>query len=293
MSNTNVPNKLALVDQDLQLQTSHSDGRCSVNDIVQGSIANGRSIIGITDHAIGWDDGDEHCRFFMKAADFNSYLQDIHTAQEKYEAQGITILAGLEVEINFDGSMALAPGILEVIGSEANILQHIDYIIGVIHSESFTVSLGARANAMADSDKAALLVRNIEALIDHPNVLIWGHPFQAVHGHFIRDFTASESDRIRAKLRARQTPLLLEYNLNPTPRYEEWQAKSTHYESGLLVPNDDVFFENCAVESNCKFIVSTDAHDVAQTARLLSTTSVPEFINSKLAKVTDYLHAIR
>ena len=292
MSNTNALNGLAIADQDLQLQTFHSDGRCSVNDIVRGSIANGRRIIGITDHAIGWDDGDEHCRFFMKGSDFNRYLQDIHSAQAAYESQGITVLAGLEFEINFDGTMALAPGILEVIGLEANILQYVDYVIGVIHSESFTVSLGPRANAITDADKASLLVSNIEALIDHPNVLIWGHPFQAVHGHFMRDFTKSESEIIRAKLRSRQTPLLLEYNLNPAPRYEEWQGKSTHYESGLLVPNDVAFFKNCASEPDCRFIVSTDAHDVAQTARLHSTTSVPAFINNKLAKVTNYLHAV-
>lgn len=271
--------------QDLQLQTEHSDGRCSIDEIVQGSIAQGRTTIGITDHAIGWDDGDEHCRFFETAAEFESYLADIRLAKETYKAQGITVLAGLEVEIGLDGRMALAPGILEVIGSEANILQHIDYVIGVIHSESFTVSLEALGKSISDTEKSKLLLQNIAALIAHPDVLIWGHPFQVVHGHFLRDYTASERQSILASLRARTTPLLLEYNLNPTPRYEEWQGKSTHYETGRLIPNDEVLFTECIEQLNSQFVVSTDAHDVAQTARLNAETVVPAAIVNRIVYI--------
>ena len=267
--------------QDLQLQTNYSDGKVSIDQIIQGSIKNGRKIIGITDHAIGWDDGDEHARFFMTSRIFKNYLTDIAVAKKKYKAEGITILAGLEVEIGFDGHMALGEGILEMIGSEEHLLDHIDYVIGVIHSESYTVSLKRLNKAPMDEKNADLLVKNVLALIANPRVLIWGHPFQAVHGHYIRDFTPAEKKRILTGLKKRQIPLLLEYNLNPTPRYMEWNDKSTYYDQGVLVPNDMEFFGACARQGS-KFVISTDAHDVEQTARLTNRTMIPESINDKL-----------
>jgi histidinol phosphatase-like PHP family hydrolase len=268
-------------EQDLQLQTTYSDGKATIDQIVQGSIKNGRKIIGITDHAIGWDDGDEHARFFMTAREFKNYLDDISLAKEKYKADGVTVLAGLEVEIGFDGRMALGEGIIEVVGSEEHLLEHIDYVIGVIHSESFTVGLRQISKEPMDEKNAELLVNNVRALIANPRVLIWGHPFQAVHGHYLRDFTPAERKRILTRLKSRQTPLLLEYNLNPTPRYMEWNGKSTHYDKGTLVPNDMGFFEAC-LRQGSKFVISTDAHDVGQTARLTKQTLIPPSINDNL-----------
>jgi histidinol phosphatase-like PHP family hydrolase len=268
-------------EQDLQLQTNYSDGRATIDQIVQGSIRHGRKIIGITDHAIGWDEGDEHCVFFETARDFRRYLADIDAAKQKYQAAGVMVLAGLEVEIGLDGQMALGRGILEVIGNENNLSQYIDYVIGVIHSESFTVSLREVGKQPIDERYANLLVRNVQALIANPQVLVWGHPFQAVHGHYRRNFTTTERNKILASLKARKTPLLIEYNLNATPRYTEWGGKSTYYDNGELVPNDREFLEACRAQGS-EFVISTDAHDVAQTARLTPRTAIPAFISNHL-----------
>jgi histidinol phosphatase-like PHP family hydrolase len=271
--------------QDLQIQTNYSDGRNSVDELVRASVAHGRRIIGITDHAIGWDEGDEHCEFFMTAAKFKNYLAEIERARQHYESQGITILKGLEVEIGLDGHMALAPGILEVIGSENNLLKHIDYAIGVIHSESFTASLQQLGRPVSEEEKLAFLTQNIAALIANPQIRIWGHPFQVVHGHYIRHFTATEQAFILKQLHHRPD-LLIEYNLNPTPRYQEWQAKSTHYENGSLAPNDLTFLKRCA-DGGSRFVISTDAHDIAQTGRLTAAAKVPGFIRSRLVDFTE------
>jgi histidinol phosphatase-like PHP family hydrolase len=268
--------------QDLQLQTNYSDGRVTIDQIVQASITNGRKVIGITDHAIGWDEGDEHCVFFKTGQEFNNYLTDIEAAKTKYGVDGIVVLAGLEVEIGIDGHMELGQGILEVIGSEEHLSEYLDYIIGVIHSESFTVSLERIGKAPMDETNAKLLVKNVQALIANPQVLIWGHPFQAVHGHYLRNFTAEEREQILISLKTRKTPLLLEYNLNPTPRYTEWSGKSTHYESGKLLPNDDPFFEAC-LRQGSQFVVSTDAHDAEQTARMTSKTTIPASIKEHVS----------
>jgi histidinol phosphatase-like PHP family hydrolase len=279
------PDYLMFYNQDLQLQTEHSDGRCSIEEIVAASITNGRKIIGITDHAIGWNDGDEHCRFFMSDASFIKYLNEIKAAHDKYAAQGVSVLKGLEVEINLDGTMALADGIVDVIGSEDRIRDYVDYVIGVIHSESFTVSLAAMPKIRDQSHAEDLLMQNIAALIANPQVLIWGHPFQVVHGHYKRHYTESEQKFILKCLKQRIDPLLIEYNLNPTPRYMEWDGKSTYYENGQLTPNDINFLRRCA-EQGSEFVISTDAHDQVQTGRLNSKIVVPDFILSRLHYIT-------
>jgi histidinol phosphatase-like PHP family hydrolase len=271
--------------QDLQLQTEHSDGHCSIEEIVAASVANGRTIIGITDHAIGWDDGVEHCRFFMTAKTFKAYLNEIQFARTKYAAQGVNVLKGLEIEINIDGTMALAPGILAVIGTEDHVLDYIDYAIGVIHSESFTVSLTAVPNLADQAHAQALLMENIAALIANPQVLVWGHPFQVVHGHYRRHYTPEEQAFILECLKARTTPFLIEYNLNPTPRYMEWDGKSTLYENGELTTNDLDFLRVCAAQGS-KFVISTDAHDQMQTARLQPHTTIPDFILNRMQYIT-------
>ncbi len=269
--------------QDLQLQTNYSDGRSSVEDIVLASITNGRKIIGITDHAIGWNEGKENFNFFATGEEFKQYLSDIETAKKKYRHKGITVLTGLEVEIGFDGQMALADGILEVIGSEANLPQYVDYIIGVIHSESFTVSLQKIGKKLSKQEELAYLLKNIVALIANPNILIWGHPFQVVHGHYLRNFTNKERQSILSCLKKRPK-LLVEYNLNPYPRYDEWRNISNLYVKGELLPNDLAFFEQCA-QTGSKFVISTDAHDPEQTNRLSPTTSIPAFIEERVVYI--------
>lgn len=276
---------LMFYNQDLQLQTVHSDGRCSIDEIVAASITNERKIIGITDHAIGWDDGDEHSRFFTSDTMFLKYLNEIEAAHDKYAAQGVTVLKGLEVEINIDGTMALAEGIVDVIGSEDRICDYLDYVIGVIHSESFTVSLAALPTLRDQAHAQDLLMQNIAALIANPQILIWGHPFQVVHGHYKRHYMESEQKFILKCLKQRTEPLLIEYNLNPTPRYMEWNGKSTHYENGELSPNDINFLRRCA-EQGSKFVISTDAHDQTQTKRLHSKVVVPDFILNRLQYIT-------
>ena len=288
MSSQNIATRLIrsgqpkFYEQDLQLHTNYSDGRCTVEQMVRASIANGRKTIGITDHAIGWDEGDEHFKFFETGKKFELYLNDIHAAQKKYAGQGVKVLAGLEVEIGLDGQMSLAKGILEVVQSENNLLDYIDYVVGVIHSESFTVSLNELDKKSSRKEEPALLLKNIAALIANPKILIWGHPFQVVHGHYIRNFRTKERQYILSCLQKRGQELLVEHNLNPFPRYHEWGGKSTHYESGKLSPNDLKFFRDCA-DINTKFVVSTDAHDIQQTSRLNPATRIPKFIEERVA----------
>jgi histidinol phosphatase-like PHP family hydrolase len=276
-----VSKTMPFYEQDLQLQTTYSDGRSSIEEIVLGSIINGRKIVGITDHAIGWSEGTDDFDLFATGKEFENYLHDIETAKNKYREQGITVLAGLEVEIGLEGQMALAKGILEVVGSEANLSQCIDYAIGVIHSESFTVSLKEVGEKLSEQKTLDLLMKNIAGLISNPHILIWGHPFQVVHGHFRRDYTATERQAILSCLEHRHEPLHVEYNLNPYPRYEEWKGITNLYATGELVPNDLAFFEAC-VQLGSTFVVSTDAHDIEQTGRLNPATIVPESIKDRV-----------
>jgi histidinol phosphatase-like PHP family hydrolase len=129
------------------------------------------------------------------------------------------------------------------------------------------------------------LMKNMAALIANPQVLIWGHPFQTIHGHYLRNFNAEERKSVLSYLKMRTSPLFLEYNLNPRPRYDEWNGKSTLYETGELLPNDLSFFEQCIEQLGSKFVVSTDAHDVEQTSRLSPSTMIPTAIKNQIVIV--------
>jgi histidinol phosphatase-like PHP family hydrolase len=268
--------------QDLQLQTTYSDGRSSVEEIVLGSIANGRKIIGITDHAIGWCEEADNFDLFATGTEFEKYLHDIETAKKKYREQGVTVLAGLEVEVGLDGSLSLAPGILDVIGSADKLSNYVDYTLGVIHSESFTCSLQKTSEKPDESEKLKLLMQNIARLIASPQILIWGHPSQVIHGQYHRDFTPAERKTILKLLAQRTSPLYIEYNLNPFPRYVEWEGDLNRYVTRELEPNDLTFLKACATQGS-SFVVNTDAHDIEQTSRLNPSTVVPSFIADNIA----------
>jgi DNA polymerase (family 10) len=130
---------------DVHMHTVETDGKCSIEEMVEAARARGYKYMAITDHsknlafANGLDD---------KRAE--AHIKRIHKAAKKIE--GITVFAGIEVDILADGDLDLSDSVLE----------QMDLVIASVHSH-----FNQDAKHMTDR-----LLRAIE----NPNTSIIGHP---------------------------------------------------------------------------------------------------------------------
>jgi DNA polymerase (family 10) len=130
---------------DVHMHTVETDGRCTIEEMAEAAKARGYQYIAITDHsknlamANGLDD---------KRA--TEHIKRIHAANSKIE--GITILAGIEVDILADGSLDLSD----------DVLAQMDIVIASVHS--------------AFAQERTQMTERIVKAISNPNVSLLGHP---------------------------------------------------------------------------------------------------------------------
>jgi DNA polymerase (family X) len=127
------------------MHTVETDGRCTIDEMAQAAKERGYQYIAITDHsknlafANGLDDvrAEQHIRRIRAAND---------------EIDGITILAGIEVDILADGALDLSDSVLE----------QMDVVVASVHS-------------MFSQDPEQMTDRLLRA-ISNDNVSFLGHP---------------------------------------------------------------------------------------------------------------------
>jgi DNA polymerase (family 10) len=130
---------------DVHMHTVETDGRNTIQEMAAAASEHGYKYMAITDHsknlafANGLDD--------KRAVE---HIERIHTVNKSTE--GITIFAGIEVDILADGTLDLSDSVLE----------QMDLVIASVHSHF---------NQSAEEMTARLL-----KAIENPNLSIIGHP---------------------------------------------------------------------------------------------------------------------
>ncbi|MGM0413931.1 MAG: DNA polymerase/3'-5' exonuclease PolX [Bacillota bacterium] len=179
----NLPESVKLEDikGELHLHTKYSDGACSIEEMVEGAIAEGYQYIAITDHS-------ESLRIAsgLTVKDLEEQAEEIAEVQEKYP--DFKILSGIEVDILSDNSLDFSNQVLE----------KLDLVIGSIHS-GFTQS------------EAEINQRIITAM-ENPNVNIIAHPRGRLLGR--REAYPVDMDKIIKE--AARTGTALEINASPS-----------------------------------------------------------------------------
>lgn len=142
-----LPSLIELTDirGDLHSHTEWSDGRNTMDEMVETAISQGLEYLGITDHSAS--------STVANGLDQKRLLAQIdHVRNLNAQIDGITLLAGSEVDIRPNGSLDYPD----------DILAQLDVVIASIHSQ-FTLSEAAMTERMM-------------AAIENPYVKIIGHP---------------------------------------------------------------------------------------------------------------------
>lgn len=143
----NLPTLIELDDMkgDLHAHTEWSDGRNTMDEMIETAIEFGLDYFAITDHSASSS--------VANGLDYKRLLAQIkHVRDVDSQTEGITILAGSEVDIKRDGSLDFTD----------EILAQLDIVVASVHSH-FTIS------------EAEMTKRMISA-IENPYVNIIGHP---------------------------------------------------------------------------------------------------------------------
>src|SRR5207237_6007505 len=165
---------------DVHMHTVATDGRCSIEEMAEAARDRGYKYMAITDHsknlafANGLDD---------KRAE--AHIKKIRSAAKKME--GITIFAGIEVDILEDGELDLSDSVLE----------QMDIVIASVHSRF-------------EQDQQQMTDRLLRA-ISNPHVSLIGHP--TGRKLLIRQGYSFDCDKIFAA--AAQAGVAMEHNAYP------------------------------------------------------------------------------
>lgn len=130
---------------DLQMHSTWSDGKSSLEDMLEGCRERGYEYFAITDHgpSLAMTQG-------LDAGKARDQWEEINRLEEKYE--GIRILRGMEVDILKDGSLDM----------DEETLEKLDLVVASIHSHL----------DLAPPDQTERILRALE----HPRVNILAHP---------------------------------------------------------------------------------------------------------------------
>jgi len=163
---------------DLQMHTTASDGRHSIEEMARAARKMGYEYVAITDHskAVTVANG-------MDEARTRGHMRKIRAAK----VDGIRVLAGIEVDILKDGQLDLAD----------EVLAELDIVVASIHS-------------FMNLDRAAITERMLAA-IENPYVHIIGHPTGRIL--LRRDAMAYDMERILDA--ARRRGVAMECNAAP------------------------------------------------------------------------------
>lgn len=165
---------------DLHMHTTRSDGRDSIDGMVEAAIARGYEYVAITEHskALAMANG-------FDAARVRKSVGEIEAARRRHA--GITILHGLEVDILADGALDL----------DDETLALLDWVIVSIHSKF-------------DMTPEAATARAVRA-VSNPHVHAFGHPSGRLIGS--REGVPFDIDAVAAAAKAHG--VCLEINASP------------------------------------------------------------------------------
>lgn len=162
---------------ELHCHTKWSDGANNVEEMAKAAMEYGYEYLAITDHSppMGWG---------VKPQKFRQLIKEIRQVSEKL---GFPILAGIEVDINPDGSLHM----------DESILRQLDIVIASVHS----------AMKMNISE----MTKRIQKAMENPLVHVIGHPT----GRLINQRPPYEVDIAALIDKARETGVALEINGSP------------------------------------------------------------------------------
>ncbi|NQT02491.1 MAG: DNA polymerase/3'-5' exonuclease PolX [Planctomycetes bacterium] len=225
---------------DLHIHSRASDGNCSISELAEAAKKLGYKYICITDHSKS-----SAIANGLSAKRLARQIKEIRRLNEQIE--GITILAGSEVDILADSSLDF----------DNKLLAELDFVIASIHSGM----TGPRQKVTARTLKA----------MDNPHVRCIGHPT----GRLIGQREPMDLDIAAVIKHAAETHTALELNANP------WRLdlKDTHcrmaIEAGVkLVIGTDT--HNIAGLGLMGFGVATAARGWATKADILNTLETAE-----------------
>jgi DNA polymerase (family X) len=168
---------------DLHCHTVTSDGRNTVREMAEAARARGYEYLAFTDHSATHGFGND-----VSPDELRRQVERVGEANDSVE--GITLLAGSEVNVLPDGSLDY----------QDDLLAELDWVIASLHS-SFQ---------MPEREMTERMVR----AMDHPLVDAIGHPTGRLIGR--RDPYALDIERVIEA--AARTRTLLEINANPNRR---------------------------------------------------------------------------
>ncbi len=190
---------------DLHCHTTASDGLASIEEMAIAARDLGRRYLAITDHSAGHGFGND-----VPAGELLRQIERVREADARVE--GITILAGSEVNILQDGSLDY----------DDEVLEQLDWVVASVHTR-FQLGAGAMT---------ARIVRAIE----HPLVDALGHPT----GRLIARRPPYEVDMAAVIDAAVRTGTLLEINGAPDRRdLNEVHARAAADAGALVVIDSD------------------------------------------------------
>jgi DNA polymerase (family 10) len=165
---------------DLHMHTTHSDGRASVREMALAARDLGLEYVCITDHSATHGFGDD-----VQPDELREIIAEVRAVDE--ELEGITVLAGSEVNIGTDGSLDY----------DDELLEELDWVVASVHTAF-------------QSDPT----RRILAACEHPLVDVIAHPT----GRLIERRHAYDLDVDAVIDAARRTGTFLEINASPARR---------------------------------------------------------------------------
>jgi len=172
---------LADIKGDLQMHSTHSDGKNTMEEMVLKCIDLGYANMGFTDHF-----GNLYVANAVKEDGFNAYFDEILALKEKYKDK-IKVLAGAEVNVKPNGDLDFTQAYLE----------KLDFVVASVHS-SLKVDLKVATDRYLN-------------VLDNPVVTIIGHPT----GRIIGQRPGFEFNYVSVFQKSAEKGIVMEINAHP------------------------------------------------------------------------------
>ena len=230
--------ELSQIRGELHCHSTASDGRNTIEQMAAAARERGYSYIAITDHSASHGFGND-----VQPDELRAQIEHIRGL----ELEGMTVLAGSEVNIHSDGSLDY----------EDDLLEQLDWVVASMHT-SFR---------MRESEMTARMI----AAMEHPLVDAIGHPT----GRLIDRREPYGLDLEKIVEAAVRTGTFLEINGNPDRRdLNEWNARLAAEAGAMLVIDSDAHGVNTL--GNVRYGVATARRAWVGPDRVANTRDWPE-----------------